>query len=599
MKPRQIAWKWLLFGLAAAAIAILALLPRQFSESSRLASSVTDMLAAWTGGEVKLTGPVQVSFFPDVAIQSGFELNNATRLPAVKSITADQAKISLDLPALLLGRVRIDAMRLLRPKIALSEVPSLVMGPDQTLRARVANLFGGVPVSVIRLRDGTLYVPTASGKESINKIDLRLDASSGDGAISSFGSFVFRNETVRFALDCDPTSEAGERPQSPIRLTLTSAPLRANVTGTVSLENELQIDGSMTVDAPSLRRLLVWTGVPLPEGQSLQELSASGSARWNGTTLTFDNGTFALGGDRAVGALAITPGARPRIDGTLDFDRLVLDLYIEDLPPDSPGARLALSDQAILKYLDADLRISATEVVANPLRLGRGGFTISAKGGLLASEVGELELCGGQASGRIGLDVTEGDAKLALSANLSGVPVDRCLEPLALDVPLSGIGSLRVEATAEGRTYEEMVQKLGGLVKAGAQNGVVPLDFARLFYSSAPEGDGWSRTAGTMFDQLNADCRLTAGQVRCDTFNMQTRRGLLSGSGSVNLAQKTLDWSLFLANDDQPLKASQLATEHPPRISISGSLAEPTIRRTDRPTLGDGSHPAVNQVSPR
>jgi hypothetical protein len=102
-----------------------------------------------------------------------------------------------------------------------------------------------------------------------------------------------------------------------------------------------------------------------------------------------------------------------------------------------------------------------------------------------------------------------------------------------------------------------------------------------------------------VFDQLNADCRLTAGLVRCDKFNMQTRRGLFSGSGSINLAQQTLDWSLFLASDDQPLKASQLATASPPRITISGSLAEPMIRMADRPMLGEGSRPAANQVSPR
>jgi len=141
---------------------------------------------------------------------------------------------------------------------------------------------------------------------------------------------------------------------------------------------------------------------------------------------------------------------------------------------------------------------------------------------------------------------------------------------------------------------------VGGSFQAAASNGVFPLDFARLLTSAAPlEGGGWSRTAGTMFDQLNADCRLIAGQVRCDSFNMQTRRGLLSGSGSVDLAQQTLDWILFVASNSQPLKASQLAMESPPRISLSGPLADPMIRRADRPALGDGSHPAMNQATPR
>jgi hypothetical protein len=85
-------------------------------------------------------------------------------------------------------------------------------------------------------------------------------------------------------------------------------------------------------------------------------------------------------------------------------------------------------------------------------------------------------------------------------------------------------------------------------------------------------------------------------------FNMQTRRGLISGSGGVDLGQQKLDWSMFVANHAQPLKASRLSAETPPRISITGSLSQPMIRRADRPTIGEGSaqtNPASSQVSPR
>jgi len=140
MKPRQIPWKWLLLGLITLLIAGLAILPRLLADSAQLASRVTDALSAWTGGEVKLTGPLRVHYFPDVSIKSGFELTNASRLPLVKSISVKDAKVSIDLVELAFGRIRIDALRMLKPEITLKEVPSLVMGPDQTVQARVANL---------------------------------------------------------------------------------------------------------------------------------------------------------------------------------------------------------------------------------------------------------------------------------------------------------------------------------------------------------------------------------------------------------------------------------------------------------------------------
>ena len=67
-------------------------------------------------------------------------------------------------------------------------------------------------------------------------------------------------------------------------------------------------------------------------------------------------------------------------------------------------------NRPLLQFIDADLRISAAAIDAGALKLGRGGFTISAKQGVVASEVGELELCGGSADGRLDVDLAQAEA---------------------------------------------------------------------------------------------------------------------------------------------------------------------------------------------
>jgi AsmA protein len=601
MKPRQIPWKWLLLGLIALLLAGLAMLPRQFGDSARLAARVTDALSTWTGGDVKLTGPLSVRYFPDVAIKSGFEVTNASRLPLVKSITTSHARLSLDLAELLLGRIKIDAVRLLSPDITLKEAPSLVMGPDQTVQAKVVNLLSGVPVGVLRLRNGTIHLPTVDGTEAIEKIDARFDVSSGTGAMSSTGSFQLRGETVRFALETGvPTDTAGSLRMA-VNLTLTATPVAAKIAGTASFANGLQLDGDVQADMKSARDFLRWTGIQLPAGKSLQHLTASGMAHWNGTTLNFDDGSFTLDGNEAVGALAVTPGWRPRVDGTLAFDRLALDPYLGSGAP-ADAADAAQDDQPLLKYFDADLRISAAEITAPEVVLGRGGFTISAKQGSVAGDVGELELCGGSATGHVGIDLSQGRPRATVTATISGVPVEDCLKQLAFDVPVNGTGGVRAELSAEGRTYDELTQAVAGSLKVSAKNGAVPVDITRLLSAVTPlDGDGWSRNGVTQFDQLDANCRLGPGHIWCDTLTMQTSQGTISGSGDVDLGQQTIDWNLFVADHARPLSTSRRSTESPPRISISGALSQPMIRRADRPTLGDGSPgtPASNQVSPR
>ena len=270
MKPRQIPWKWLLLGLITLLIAGLAILPRMLADSTQLASRVTDALSTWTGGEVKLTGPLRVHYFPDVSIKSGFELTNASRLPLVKSIRVKDAKVSIDMVELAFGRIRIDALQMFKPEITLKEVPSLVMGPDQTVQAQIANLLSGAPIGVLRLRDGTLNLPTATGSEEIKRIDARFDASSGTGTMSSFGSFALRDETVGFALDCGAAAVTEDGIRVPVNLTFTSKPLRTKITGTASFDNGLQLEGDVQADMDNARRFLRWAGIACRRGRALR-----------------------------------------------------------------------------------------------------------------------------------------------------------------------------------------------------------------------------------------------------------------------------------------------------------------------------------------
>ncbi|MGD9501679.1 MAG: AsmA-like C-terminal region-containing protein [Methyloceanibacter sp.] len=600
MKPRQIDRKWILLGVGALLLCGLVIVPRLAGGSSALAKRATDALATWTGGEVKLTGPLRMQYFPDIALRSGIELASVPNLPLVKSIVAKEARISLDLPAILLGHVRIDAVRLIEAEIALKEAPSLVMGPEQTLQARIANLLSGPPFRVLRMEGGVVKIPTASGNETVEALDARFDLSSG--ALAGSGSFVLRKEPVSFTLDTGAPSETGDGLSVPASLSFDAPALDAALTGTASFANGLQFDGDVEAATSDARAFLRWTGIALAEGKSLKALSASGTAHWNGTTLTFDDGTFVLDGNEAVGALAVTPGVRPRIDGTLAFDRLALDPYAggEDAADAAAPAR---PDQSVLSHFDTDLRISAAEITAPGIQLGRGGFTVSADEGRISSDVGELEFCGGTAAGRIDVDLSQATDSLKMAGKLSDVPIETCLEPLGLHLPLKGTGILRVDFSATGQTYDALMRGLEGPFRFKARRGAVFIDLTRLLAGAdAQQGGGWSRDNVTAFDELVADCRLGDGHIWCQKFNMKTEQGLISGSGDINLGQQTLDWRLFAADGAAPVNDAQLAAGTPPQVAISGALMQPVISSAEQAPAHSGSLPTASrssEVSPR
>jgi AsmA protein len=608
MKPSQLPWNWLFFGLLAVLIFAIALIPWLIGDTSRFEDRVAAELAAWTGGEVKFVGPVRVSFLPDVSVRGQIEVQDCARLPGVQMLAAREAKVSLDLVDLLRGRITIDALRLLKPRITLGDGSMAAAAPAAEVPQKLlANLLSGAPVRVLHVRKGRI---TLNGRHygAIRDIYAHFDAGKDTGAISGFGAFTYNDATVRYSVEGGTPTTTGEAESFPFALMLTSKLMRANLSGTASYAGDFKLDGDMQAEMDDARKFLKWVGIKLPEGDSLKAFSAAGGFHLAGSTLTFDDGTFMIDGNKAVGLLALMVGPRPRVEGTLAFDRLALDPYLgrstasESAQASPTPTAKSLFDGALLQFVDADLRISAAAIDAGGLKLGRGGFTVTAKNGTVASEVGELELCGGSADGRLNVDLAQATHPMTLAANLSDVSIDACLQPLMLAVPIRGTGRLKTELATEGSDFSQLTGNLRGTLKIDAKDGAVPIDFARLATGSPPlSGEGWSRDSVTSFTELDADCRINDGQIRCQSLTLHTPRGAISGAGDVDLTRQMLDWSLTVASPIAQARASPQSQDDVPKVSIRGSLAQPMIRRADRPTLGEGSlptSPAAPQVLP-
>jgi AsmA protein len=595
MTPRRLTWKWLLLGLVAVLLAAVAAWPRIAGHASHLRERVTAALADWTGGEVRLIGPLSVHYFPEVSIKGGVEIRDISRLPFIESVTAKKARIAIDLPALMLGRIDIDAIWLNDAEIRLKDEMSL---PGRRRAELIRDGLTAAPLEIVRLRRSRIVLPPSLGAGSVSDIEARLRTNGG--ALRGFGSFVLAGEAMHFTVDSGGLAVAGDGLSAPVDLTIDSALLNAKIKGNAIFGDGFELAGDMQIASGKLRQLLRWTGLAFPDGQSLQTLSASGAMRWKGSTINFDNGSFMLDGNTADGALSLTTGARPRIEGTLDFDQLVIDPYLQsgNSAADAPASQPA-PDWTLVRDFDADLRISAGEIVASPLKLGQGAFTIAVKHGVLESELGEIELCGGSATGRVGIDAANDVPQVTLTANLSDIAVAACLDPFAQGLTVKGVGSLTADLATQGTTYQELLAGLGGEFKLNAANGAVPIDFARLLTVSSPlESNGWSEKGTLDFNTLSGDCHLLAGHIRCQSFAMQTGRGLIWGTGDIDIEQRTLDWTLSLTDRPTPGATAERDAALP-RISIRGPLAQPSIRRADRSTVGEGSAGSMQtQVSP-
>ncbi len=590
MKPTQFPWRWLLFGLLAVLLPSIAVFPFLIGDTSRFSDLVASELSRWTEGQVKFVGPVRVSFFPDASVRGELRVQGSERLPQVQSIEVKEAKVSLNLVDLLRGGVAIDALRLLKPRITLRD-GTLPVSP-QAAEIEMSKLLADAPVRALHVRKGRIKLGRHSG--SIKDIYAHLDVSEDTGAISGFGSFAFRDATIRYTVETGSPSMSAAAESIPVRVALDSKLIQAKISGNASYQTEFKLDGELETEIDDLRKFLRWTGVRLPDGESLKTFTAAGAFHLSGPSLTFDDGTFTIDGNKAIGLLAVTTKPpRPRFEGTLAFGRLVLDPYLGKSMPHaevSAPAKAPLLDGALARYFDADLRISAAEIEAGTLKLGRGGFTISAKDGVVSGEIGELELCGGSAEGRVNVDLEETTTPMDVVANLTDISLDSCLEAFGVNLPLKGTGAVKAELSTAGETLADFSRTLTGTLVLAVKDGSVPVDLSHLLAATTPlEENGWSGDNGSQFSQLDADCRVIAGVIRCASVTMRTAQGSISGGGTVDLPNQTLDWNLSVADDIEGAKTSQLTEQDKTKVSIRGPLLEPTIRRADRPTLGEGA----------
>lgn len=576
MGPRQSVWKWLLaIFLAVIAATLVLLLLRPAGTLSDLRGRVEASLSDWTGGEVAISQPLRVRYFPP-SLAGGLTITGATKMPTVETLTAPKFRLTLSLPDLLLGNVSFSALRLDRPILVLKD--SADARTTEAVLGRLTAFLANAPLETVRIHNGV--VEPSEGSPLLHKIDTRLNTRGQFGVLEAVGSFEFNGESVNFSLDRGKAVQSEEGHSAPLTLKVTSKPLTARFSGRMQLGERLEGDGELDAKLPDVRHFLSWLGIGLPVGQSLKNAAATGQVHWAGPTLTFDDGTFEFDGNEAVGLLAVTAGARPRIDGTLAFETLALDPYLPETSADLLGK--GLFDWVLLKHLDADLRVSAAELTAKGLELGQGGLTINAKNAAISGEVGALEICGGQAEGRLDLDLAAPRAEAALAGKLAGLALDTCLKSLGLAVPLTGSGTVTVDVSTGGASQGELVRGLAGTVTVTAADGTLPIDLDALLAQPNAETSGWSQDASTAFSELAADCTLSAGHLWCQSFRMTTGAGTLTGAGDLDIAKETLDWDFRMADPEAPVETAEATRKNQPSITIDGALAAPLFAGTRR-----------------
>lgn len=518
-----------------------------FLNRDALRSAVEAQIRAVTGLDLEVKGSIDVSVFPasyvsfhDVGLKGGGSADPALRV--------DVLTANLRLLPLLLQRFEISDVMMLRPRIRVireadgeSNWTPFIQTTARTMKPGADNQ---VSFSEIRIQDGVLNYEDATNRvsETLEDIDLSLAWPSISRSFAATGQFDWRGERVDGSISASDFVAALSGDRSGLKARLASAPMKLAFDGSVANRTSAMMEGTLTIDSPSLRNALRWTGQPAPGSGGFGRFALKARANLVGASIALTNVNVELDGNVAEGVMTYANNGRQTLQATLAADALDFTPYISTFRLLASGARdwnRQLFDLNALSTTDLDMRLSAARVTVGSTKLGRTAFGANLRGGALALSVAEAQMYGGIVKGSFGVARSDAAADVKAQFQFTDVDLQACASELFGVSKLSGRGNLNVSLVASGSSPFGLAQSLNGTAtlagRDGAISGVNAEQLLKRLQRQPLSGGGNFRSGSTPFDTITLAVKFSDGVATTEDARVEgpTARLTLNGTASV------------------------------------------------------------------
>lgn len=512
-----------------------------------LRTAVEAQIRDVTGLELSVAGNIDISVLPasyisfhDVGLKGG-----GTADPALH---VDVLTANLRLLPLLLQRFEIADLTLLRPQIHVSLKPDgdsnwtpFIQTIARTMKPGAENQ---VSFSEIRIQDGVLnYEDVATNAtEKFEDIDLSLAWPSISRSFAATGQFDWRGERVDGSISFADFVAALSGDRSGLKARIASAPLKLAFDGSVANRTSPMMEGTLTIDSPSLRNALRWTGQPQPGSGGFGRFALKARANVVGASIALTNVNVELDGNAAEGVMTYANNGRQTLQATLAADALDFTPYISTFRLLASGARdwnRQLFDLNGLSSTDLDMRLSAARLTVGPTKLGRTAIGANLRNGTLALSVGEAQVYGGIAKGSFGISRSDTVADIKAQFQFIDVDLQACATELFGLNKLSGRGNINVSLLASGSSPFGLVQSLDGTATVtghdGAISGFNAEQLLKRLERRPLSGGGNFRNGSTPYDNLTIAVKFADGIATAEDIRIEgpAAKITLTGTASV------------------------------------------------------------------
>ncbi|MCP4328550.1 MAG: AsmA family protein [Alphaproteobacteria bacterium] len=523
-----------------------------------------------TGREFAINGEVSVSLLPNVALEvNDVTFGNAKGARTSEMASLKQLQIDVKLFPLISGELDINRFILIDPVINLEVlpdgtpnwqiVPPSAAGADSSGGAGAPGL-DQIRLGDVRLENGQVsYFDAKTGTEQVlSDVNVTVELDNINAPFSVDGSMVWQGEKIDITLNADSLNSIMQGGSTNAKLAVAAAPVKLDYQGTITAGDQAGAAGDVSLNVPSVRKLMGWVGNPMPEGSGFGLLDIKGKMAASAAKASFSDASIAFDEIKGTGQLAIdASGAVPSIEGRLDLEELDLNPYMppssgdEAAASDSSGAAADWSDEPLdfsaLKAFNANFTLTAKGIKAQNITIGKSALTLTNAGGKMTGDLTELALYGGQGQGKFVLDASGDVPAVHKVFAMSGIQAEPLLSDAMGNDSLSGSGNLSFALDANGISQRQMVKNLDGNGAFDFRDGAIKgfnLGAMVRNVTSAFLDAGAQEEQKTDFSELSATFVIVNGMLTNDDLNMSSPLFRVDGAGTADLPARTVNYKV-------------------------------------------------------
>jgi AsmA protein len=507
-----------------------------------LTTALQDRVERDTGYHLTIAGSASASLWPTLNVAlSDVTLRDPRDRDGNNRLTIGSLKAEVTLSSLWSGRPEVSDLTIARPALylplmreRLRDSPSRGHGPAKLETSAVL-------IDRVTVTDGAVIFSNPR-----DRVEDRIDAIGAKAVLSA-------NSKLRLT----GSARAGERPLTfDIKADAPAMPVERQ---TIPVAFDIDMPGTLRVP-----------------------LSGRAELRLNGQVLTI-NGLSGMLDDGAFnGWASIELASKPLVKLDLDVQRLELP-WSSVAAANQQGWSTAPIDIEGLNYIDARVRLSASELKAAGARLGPVAIEASLAGGVLKAAIGNVGLYDGQASGEVIIDASSGNPAYAMHCDLVGVRALPLLQNLADFDRLDARMQAKLALRSSGASQQSIMSNLSGsaflMFQDGAIRGINVAQMVRQLTSNPLTGWQDAKELSTDLTQLSASFQVERGQATTSDLALIGPLVKVTGAGSIDLGNRTLamrvEPKLVMSTEGQGRAADPVGLGIP--VKVVGPWSQPQI----------------------